>query len=110
FATMGNFVSRFATRPEMPRLEQLFLLYDCYRRLLRELGRDEQLSDFDKFVFWGGMILDDFDDIDRQLVDASKLFKNLKDLKEINSDYLDDEQKRIVRQICGESTSTEAVT
>lgn len=110
FATMGNFVSRFATRPEMPRLEQLFLLYDCYRRLLRELGRDEQLSDFDKFVFWGGMILDDFDDIDRQLVDASKLFKNLKDLKEINSDYLDDEQKRIVRQIWGESARTAAVT
>ncbi|MDE6369315.1 MAG: hypothetical protein K2K94_08765, partial [Muribaculaceae bacterium] len=51
FATMGNFVSRYASRPEMPRLEQLFLLYDCYRRLLSEIGRDEQLSDFDKFVF-----------------------------------------------------------
>ena len=110
FATMGNFVSRFATRPEMPRLEQLFLLYDCYRRLLTGLGRDEQLRDFDKFVFWGGMILDDFDDVDRQLVDASKLFKNLKDLKEINADYLDDEQKRIVRQIWGESARTSAVT
>ena len=110
FATMENFVSRFATRPTMPRLEQLFLLYDCYRRLLGGLGRDEQLRDFDKFVFWGGMILDDFDDIDRQLVDASKLFKNLKDLKEINSDYLDDEQKRIVRQIWGESPRTAAVT
>ena len=110
FATMGNFVSRFATRPEMPRLEQLFLLYDCYRRLLTGLGRDEQLRDFDKFVFWGGMILDDFDDVDRQLVDASKLFKNLKDLKEINADYLDDEQKRIVRQIWGESARTAAVT
>ena len=47
FATMGNFVSRFASRPEMPRLEQLFLLYDCYRRLLTERGREEQLRDFD---------------------------------------------------------------
>lgn len=110
FVTMENFVSRFATRPEMPRLEQLFLLYDCYRRLLTDLGRDEQLRDFDKFVFWGGMILDDFDDVDRQLVDASKLFKNLKDLKEINADYLDDEQKRIVRQIWGETARTAAVT
>lgn len=110
FATMGNFVSRFATRPELPRLEQLFLLYDCYRRLLTERGREEQLSDFDKFVFWGGMILDDFDDIDRQLVNADKLFKNLKDFKEINADYLDDEQKRVVRQIWGETARTAAVT
>lgn len=110
FVTMGNFVSRFASRPEMPRLELLFLLYDCYRRLLTERGREEQLRDFDKFIFWGGMILDDFDDVDRQLVDAAKLFKNLKNLKEINADYLDDEQKRIVRQIWGDSARTAAVS
>ncbi|MDE6369148.1 MAG: PD-(D/E)XK nuclease family protein, partial [Muribaculaceae bacterium] len=82
----------------------------CYRRLLAERGREEQLSDFDKFVFWGGMILDDFDDVDRQLVNADKLFKNLKDFKEINADYLDDEQKRVVRQIWGETARTAAVT
>lgn len=110
FATMGNFVSRFATRAELPRQEQLFLLYDCYRRLLAERGREEQLRDFDKFIFWGGMILDDFDDVDRQLVDASKLFKNLKNLKEINADYLDDDLKRLVRQIWGDSARTTAVT
>lgn len=110
FATMGNFVSRFATRPEMAESERLFLLYDCYRKVLSDLGREEQLTDFDRFIFWGGMILDDFDDIDRQLVNAGKLFKNLKDLKEINADYLDDEQKKVVRQIWGETARTAAVT
>ncbi len=110
FVTMDNVVSRFSPRPVMGRTEQLFLLYDCYRRLLTDMGRDEQLRDFDKFIFWGGMILDDFDDIDRQLVDASKLFKNLRDLKEINADYLDEEQKQIVRQLWGETARTAAVT
>ncbi len=110
FATMGNFVSRHASRPEMPRTEQLFLLYDCYRTLLAERGHNEQLRDFDKFIFWGNMILDDFDDVDRQLVDAAKLFKNLEELKESNADYLDDEQKSIVRQLWGESPRTAAVT
>lgn len=110
FVTMGNFITRFAPRPEMPRREQIFLLYDCYRNLLTKRRRDEQLRDFDRFVFWGEMILDDFDDIDRQLVDAGKLFRNLKDLKEISADYLDDEQKRLVRQIWGENAQTSAVT
>lgn len=110
FTTMGNFLSRFAPRPEMDRGEQLFLLYDCYRSLLRRLGREGQLRDFDRFIFWGGMILDDFDDIDRQLVDAGKLFKNLRDLKDINSDYLDEDLKQLVRQLWGESPRTEAVT
>lgn len=110
FTTMGNLVSRFAPRPEMDRDEQLFMLYDCYRSLLQRMGRGSQLRDFDRFIFWGGMILDDFDDIDRQLVDAGKLFKNLRDIKEINSDYLDEEQKQIIRQLWGESPRTEAVT
>lgn len=110
FVTMGSFVSRFAIRPEMNRNEQLFMLYDCYRSLLKELGREGQLRDFDRFIFWGSMILDDFDDIDRQLVDASKLFKNLRDLKEINADYLDDDQKQLLRQLFGESPRTETVT
>ncbi len=110
FVTMGNFVARYAPRPEMSRNEQLFMLYDCYRSLLHERGRDSQLRDFDRFIFWGSMILDDFDDIDRQLVDAGKIFKNLRDLKEINSDYLDVDQKQLIRQLWGESPRTEAVT
>lgn len=110
FATMSRLVARFADKTAMNRRESLFLLYNTYRAVLESRNRQEQLKDFDRFVFWGEMILDDFDEIDRQLVNASKLFKNLRDLKEINADYLDDNQKQIIRQIWGESAHTTAVT
>ncbi len=110
FATMSRLAARFADRPAMSRRESLFLLYNTYRSVLENRNRSEQLKDFDRFVFWGDMILDDFDDIDRHHVNAGKLFKNLKDLKEINADYLDENQKRIIRQIWGESAHTAAVT
>lgn len=110
FATMSRLVARFADRPAMSRRESLFLLYNTYRSVLERRNRSEQLKDFDRFVFWGDMILDDFDDIDRHLVNAAKLFKNLKDLKEINADYLDENQKQIIRQIWGETAHTAAVT
>lgn len=110
YMTMGKFMASFTNSTEMERTEQLFLLYDCYRQILKDLGRENQLRDFDRFMFWGAMILDDFDDIDRQLADAPKLFKNLKDLKEINSDYLDNEQKELVRQIFGDSPRDEIIT
>lgn len=109
FVTMGRLMSRFAAVPEMDRREQLFLLYDCYRRVLARLGREEQVRDFDRFIFWGEIILDDFDDIDRQLVNAGKLFDNLRDIKEITANYLDDEQKKIARQLWGDSPLTTSV-
>lgn len=42
---------------------------------------------FDDFIYWAEILLGDFDDIDKYMVDAKKVFANIKDLKEIESDY-----------------------
>lgn len=41
---------------------------------------------FDKFYFWGEMLLTDFDTIDKYLIDADMLFRNLADIKELEAD------------------------
>ena len=53
---------------------------------------------FDKFYFWGDMLIADFDMIDKYLVDASQLLRNLEDIKELEADvsYLTPEQLRII--------------
>ncbi|MCD6355128.1 MAG: PD-(D/E)XK nuclease family protein, partial [Prolixibacteraceae bacterium] len=58
---------------------------------------------FDEFYFWGEILLSDFSDIDRYLVDAGDLFKNISDIKEIESqfDYLTDEQKKALEHFWG---------
>ena len=55
-------------------------------------------EDFDKFYFWGDMLIADFDMIDKYLVDASQLLRNLEDIKELEADvsYLTPEQLRII--------------
>jgi hypothetical protein len=106
--TMGSFVSRFASHPEGLHREQLFTLYESYATVLKRLGREEQLKDFDRFIFWGEMMLSDFDDVDKSLVKASELFKNLRDYKSIQSNYLDEDQKKLVRTLWGESALTSA--
>lgn len=90
--------------------EQLMILYRAYEKVLEKRGRHEQLRDFDKFIFWGEMILSDFDTVDRWGVDAAKLYANLRNVKEITSDFLDDEQKAIVRELWGESPLTTAIS
>lgn len=62
-------------------VDLLFRLYKVYdKHYLMVNGRQET---FDDFVFWGRMMLADFDDVDTCLVDARKLFSNLADLKDI---------------------------
>lgn len=65
-------------------------LYKVYSRYHTE--------SFDKFYYWGDMLVKDFDTIDNYMVDAKKLFININDLKEIENqfDFLSDEQADMV--------------
>ena len=60
------------------RLSNLFLLYRIY---IEQSNSDES---FDSFVFWGEMLLSDFDDVDKYRVDAKQLFTNITELKQID--------------------------
>ncbi len=54
----------------------------------------------DQFYYWGELLIKDFDDIDKNLVDADKIFANLYDLRKMGSgnDTLDEEQKAAIQQ------------
>lgn len=108
FTTFGRFASRTVRVAEASRYELLFMLYRSYRQALMEQHPEglEQVRDFDKFIFWGDMILNDFDEIDKALADPAQLYKNLEAFKEITSDYLTQEQKDIIRRIWGETNLT----
>ncbi len=71
-------------------------------RLITELYRiysEFHDEPFDKFYFWGDLLLNDFDTIDKYRIDARMLFRNISDLKEIEADisYLTPEQLQIIR-------------
>lgn len=73
------------------------LVCELYRVFRQETGSSETLDDF---YYWGELLISDFDDVDKNLVDAGRLFANLKDLKEIMNDYdfLDEEQEQAIQQ------------
>ena len=79
------------------RIRLLLELYEVYRTVY---PRAEAL---DEFIFWGEVILADFDDVDKYLVDARDLFANVADLKEIQDDYshLSETQRAAVERFLG---------
>ncbi len=72
----------------------LFELYKEYRKLKKSP------ESFDEFYFWGDMLLNDFDDVDKYMVDASALFRNVNDLKSIDQQFggLTESQVEIIKR------------
>lgn len=90
--TINNLITDLSGLQPVDKIDLLFTLYEEYS-LLRQT--DEP---FDRFVFWGEMLIADFDDVDKYMVDARKLFANIKDLKDLEQLYLEPEQIAIIKQ------------
>ncbi len=72
------------------------LVCELYQVFREETGSRETLDDF---YFWGELLISDFDDVDKNLVDAGKLFLNLQALKGImeGNGFLDAAQEEAIR-------------
>ncbi len=105
FASMDDLMSEVATLQSADRLRLVVELYRIYSKYHSET--------FDRFYHWGEVLISDFDMIDKYGVDASMLYRNIYDIKEIESDmsYYTSSQLRFVREfwgaLCGEGTASE---
>lgn len=90
--TIADFLSELQPDYSVPdKTELLFHLYDCYREV-----RGTEAEPFDQFLYWGGIILGDFDTCDRYLVDVHSLFRNATEWHELDDDFshIEDEDLR----------------
>ncbi|MFY0594427.1 PD-(D/E)XK nuclease family protein [Roseivirga sp.] len=83
---------------EMTRLtitDELTLLFNLFKVYQK---RDKDLT-FDKFYAWGKVILKDYDEIDRYLANAKKIYSALQDIKEIDHVFgYNDELRDIIER------------
>lgn len=66
-------------------ISMVFHLYEVYKTL-------EKNVDFEKYYSWGQVVLSDFDEIDRNLIDADKLYGGLKSREEIDLMFGENEE------------------
>ena len=74
------------------RIRLLLELYESYKAVY------PKAEPLDEFIFWGEVILADFGDVDKFLVDAEDLFTDVADFKGIQDDYshLSDVQREAI--------------
>ncbi|MDE6511711.1 MAG: PD-(D/E)XK nuclease family protein, partial [Muribaculaceae bacterium] len=99
---MSDYVEKACGRVVGGRIELLFIMYQAYVRLQKEAG-SSVVQEFDRFRRWGETAFSDFNEVDMQDVDPDELFKNVKDLKEISSNFLTEEQLKVMEEFFGQA-------
>lgn len=96
--TINDFFYAVSRQKATPKVRLLLDLYNCYDSLRRSAGMMSE--PLDEFVFWGDVILSDFNEIDKYLVDPASLLRNVADLKSMQDDfsYLSQEQIQAMEQ------------
>lgn len=107
---LGTLIDKPTWMPEIKTIEDVFYQYAGQRpsddlTLIFELYKVYQTlhpepETFDRFYFWGEMILKDFNDVDQFMAEAKKLYLYLYEIKEIESDlsFLTEQQIALIRQ------------
>lgn len=91
--TINDFFSKASGVPAGDRVRLLLELYTCYKEL------NPKAESLDEFIFWGDVILADFNDVDKYLVDPRQLFANVADFKALQDtfEYLTETQREAIK-------------
>ena len=100
--TVNDFFYKICGSRPVDRINLLLVLYQCYKDL------NPSAESLDDFIFWGDVLLGDFDDVDKYLVSASSLFTDVSQYKGMQDDfsYLTDSQKEAVERFISNFASS----
>ena len=95
--TVNDFFGRASSLEIADRVTLLVTLYDCYSSICKNA------ESLDEFIFWGDVILGDFNDVDKYLANPKQLFTNIADYKSIQDDfgYLTPNQRKAIESFAG---------
>ena len=79
--------------------DQISLVFKLYNTFCEVMGSDEPL---DHFYSWGQLLLSDFDDVDKNMADAEKMFINLEAWQELKDfSFLSEKQRESLEKFFG---------
>lgn len=106
--TIDEFIHKIGNLKVASPIAQLAVLYQIYKELAdadepikkADATEEKKKTGFDKFFPWAQVILADFNDIDKYLVDANALLRNIQEIKQLDSsvDYLTEAQLDAIKE------------
>lgn len=75
-----NLIEELSELKALDNIDLICELYVAYKTVL-----EDKAETFDAFAKWGNLMLQDFNEADRYLVDTDSIYQNLKEIKEIEN-------------------------
>jgi hypothetical protein len=91
--TIEELIGSFSDLREADKLTLILTLYQSFKKVTNST------ETIDRFYYWGEMLLRDFDELDKYLVGAELLFRDVSNLKEVEQhfEYLTEEQQSFLK-------------
>lgn len=103
--TIEEFIGGFSPFQVPERLVLISDLFHAYKKVMHASGHDDgdKLAQLEHFYFWGDMLMRDFEELDKYMVPAGHLFKDLSHQKELDAsfDFLTEEQQQFLMEFWG---------
>ena len=99
--TIEDFFTRHSNLQIPEKVVLISILFKAYTKVMEALPAEsdsESIGQLEEFYFWGEMLLRDFDEIDKYLVPAEQLFKDLSHQKEPDSIRTDSSKLKNLRK------------
>ncbi|MCP4157770.1 MAG: hypothetical protein GY757_59220, partial [bacterium] len=93
--SIHDFIAAVAGVTIPDQLDLIFALYGIYKKHIRHYPKE-----FEDFYAWGKMIIGDFDEIDKNMVDTEALFRALKNFKALEDKDIE-EKPEIYKKYTG---------
>ncbi|TJY38197.1 PD-(D/E)XK nuclease family protein [Pontimicrobium aquaticum] len=90
--SIEEFVEELSQLKKISNTELLFEFYSVYK----SQTPIEQIESFETFSKWARMLLQDFNEVDRYLIEPKSIFKYLSDIKDINHWALEKNQTPLI--------------
>ena len=85
FLSVEEFMQKLSGLQILDNISLQFKLYDSYLS-----SPPDEIDSFDDFLNWSNILINDFNEIDKNMIDAKSIFSNLTDVKELDSWGLED--------------------
>ena len=83
--SIEDFLIKISDLQILDNISLQFMLYEIY-----STKKGNSAESFDEFINWSNIVLNDFNEIDKNLIDPKMIFMNLKQAKDLDKWLLDD--------------------
>ena len=91
--SIDDFITSLSGLSKISNTELLFEFYSVYKLNTKK----EEQNNFEDFIKWANILLNDFDDIDRELADSNAVFNYLQAINDLDHWSLGEDQTSMVK-------------